>query len=50
MAANGFTNREIAERLVVSSRTIEGHLYRAGIKLGVSDRTRFSELLGGALS
>jgi DNA-binding NarL/FixJ family response regulator len=38
LAARGLTNREIAERLVVSVRTVEGHLYRAGHKLGVGDR------------
>jgi DNA-binding NarL/FixJ family response regulator len=32
----------IAERLLVSVRTIEGHLYRAGHKLGISDRSAFA--------
>ena len=47
LAATGLSNREIAERLVVSLRTIEGHLYRAGAKLGTSDRSRFAALLRG---
>jgi DNA-binding NarL/FixJ family response regulator len=34
----GLTNREIAERLTVSVRTVEGHVYRACIKLDVTDR------------
>ncbi|MEV6106117.1 helix-turn-helix transcriptional regulator [Streptomyces sp. NPDC051940] len=45
LAARGLTNREIAERLVVSVRTVEGHLYRVGAKLGVSDRAAYADLL-----
>lgn len=33
--------REIADRLVVSVRTVEGHLYRAGTKLGITNRKEF---------
>ncbi|MFY9808036.1 MAG: helix-turn-helix transcriptional regulator, partial [Pseudonocardiaceae bacterium] len=47
MAAGGLSNRQIAERLVVSVRTIEGHLYRACAKLGASDRAQFAGLLHG---
>lgn len=47
LAASGLTNREIAARLVVSVRTVEGHLYRAGAKLGTTDRRQFSDLLRG---
>jgi DNA-binding NarL/FixJ family response regulator len=32
------SNRDIADRLVVSARTVEGHIYRACIKLDVTDR------------
>jgi DNA-binding NarL/FixJ family response regulator len=45
LVAAGLTNREIAERLVVSVRTVEGHLYRATTKLGVTDRAQLAELL-----
>lgn len=38
LAAAGLSNRDIAERLVVSVRTVEGHVYRACTKLGVTDR------------
>jgi DNA-binding NarL/FixJ family response regulator len=45
LAAQGWTNRQIADRLVVSVRTVEGHLYRASAKLGVSDRTQLGDVL-----
>lgn len=48
LAANGLTNREIADRLVVSVRTVEGHLYRANAKLGTSSRADLAYLLGGS--
>ena len=38
LASRGMTNAEIAERLVLSVRTVESHMYRAMQKLGVSDR------------
>jgi DNA-binding CsgD family transcriptional regulator len=38
LAARGSSNAEIAERLVLSIRTVESHLYRAMRKLGVSTR------------
>ncbi|KQS97320.1 helix-turn-helix transcriptional regulator [Cellulomonas sp. Leaf395] len=46
LAARGLPNKDIAERLTVSVRTVEGHLYRAGLKLGVSERTALKDVLG----
>jgi DNA-binding NarL/FixJ family response regulator len=47
LAAGGMSNRQIAQRLTVSVRTVEGHLYRACAKLGVSDRAELATLLRG---
>lgn len=38
LAGTGASNAEIAERLVLSVRTVESHLYRAMGKLGIGDR------------
>jgi DNA-binding NarL/FixJ family response regulator len=46
LAAQGLSNVEIAERLVLSVRTVETYIYRAMQKLGLSDRRG----LGPALS
>jgi DNA-binding CsgD family transcriptional regulator len=42
LASTGLSNAEIADRLVLSVRTVESHLYRAMQKLGVSDRRQLS--------
>lgn len=46
LAADGLTNAEVAERLSVSGRTIESHLYKAFAKLGVEHRSQLHRLLG----
>jgi DNA-binding CsgD family transcriptional regulator len=48
LAAAGHPNREIAELLVVSPRTIENHLQRVYEKLGISRRAELGDALGKA--
>ena len=45
LAAKGRSNREIADRLMVSVRTVENHLQRAYEKLGVSSRDSLGDVL-----
>ncbi|MFJ5260163.1 LuxR C-terminal-related transcriptional regulator [Streptomyces sp. NPDC088387] len=45
LAAAGLRNREIAERLFLSPRTVETHIARAYRKLGVSSRVALSDAL-----
>jgi DNA-binding NarL/FixJ family response regulator len=46
LAAEGLRTNEIAERLYVAIRTVEGHLHRAYVKLGVSNRKELVRALG----
>jgi ATP/maltotriose-dependent transcriptional regulator MalT len=50
LAAAGLSNRQIAERLSVSVRTVEGHLYRIFAKLGIEHREQLIQLVSGARS
>lgn len=45
LVARGLSNRDIAERLVVSTRTVEGHLYRMFAKLNITDRDELAALI-----
>lgn len=46
LAASGLSNQEIAARLGVGVRTVEGHLLRATTKLGVRGRSELAAVLG----
>jgi DNA-binding CsgD family transcriptional regulator len=46
LAATGGTNREIAQSLFVTAKTVENHLGRAYRKLGVGSREELGALLG----
>lgn len=48
LAAQGLSNREIAQALFVTVRTVETHLSRAYAKLGVRSRTQLGRRLGSA--
>ena len=48
LAAGRLSNRQIAEQLVVSERTVENHLYRIFIKLSVTGREDLAEALAAA--
>jgi DNA-binding CsgD family transcriptional regulator/predicted negative regulator of RcsB-dependent stress response len=47
MAAQGLTNREVAQALFVSLRTVETHLTHAFQKLGIDARTQLAGALRG---
>lgn len=46
MVAQGMTNKSIADRLSVSVRTVEGHVYKACTKLGIPDRSLLAATVG----
>ena len=46
LAGHGLTNRQIAERLHVSVRTVESHVYRACSRLGLTDRAELVAVAG----
>jgi len=45
MAAEGLSNREIADRLFLSHRTVGAHLYRVYPKLGIVSRSELAQAL-----
>jgi len=45
LASEGLTNREIADRLFLSPRTVSSHLYRSFPKLGVADRHQLRDVI-----
>lgn len=50
LAAQGLSNRDIAQQLYVSHRTIGSHLYRVFPKLGVTSRAELAQALGPAVA
>lgn len=48
LAAAGLSSRQIADRLVVSVRTVDNHLQRAYRKLGITRRQDLARVLAGA--
>jgi DNA-binding CsgD family transcriptional regulator len=49
LAAGGLTNRQIAEKLFLSEKTVEAHLSRAYRKLGVRTRTQLAVRLAASV-
>jgi DNA-binding CsgD family transcriptional regulator len=50
LAASGLTNKQIAERLFLSPRTVGGHLHRVFPKLGVATRAALRDALASVPS
>jgi DNA-binding CsgD family transcriptional regulator len=45
LVGGGMSNRDIAARLSVSVRTVEGHVYKAMFKTGTESREELAALL-----
>jgi DNA-binding CsgD family transcriptional regulator len=45
LASQGLSNKQIAETLVMSVRTVEGHVYRACTKLGLNNRSELAAVI-----
>jgi DNA-binding CsgD family transcriptional regulator len=45
LAGRGLTNREIAEKMYLSPRTVASHLYRSFPKLGIRDRWQLRDVI-----
>jgi DNA-binding CsgD family transcriptional regulator len=48
LASRGLTNREIADRVFLSPRTVSSHLYRSFPKLGVAARRQLGDVVAGS--
>jgi DNA-binding NarL/FixJ family response regulator len=47
LVAEGLTNRQIAERMIVTERTVAAHVEHIMAKLGVSSRTQIGVWAAG---
>jgi DNA-binding NarL/FixJ family response regulator len=47
LAAQGLSNKEIADRLTVSTRSVEGHLFRASQRVAANSRDQLISILQG---
>ena len=47
LAAQGLSNKEIADRLTMSIRSVEGHLFRASQRVGANSREQLISILHG---
>jgi DNA-binding CsgD family transcriptional regulator len=45
LVGQGLSNRQIAEEMRMSIRTVEGHLYRASLRSGSASRTELVTLV-----
>jgi len=48
LASDGLTDREIADQLFLSPRTVSSHLYRSYPKLGVASRHQLRDVVAHA--
>jgi len=47
LAAQGLSNKEIAGRLTMSTRSVERHLFRASQRVGANSRAQLISILQG---
>jgi len=48
LAAGGLSNKDIADQLTMSVRSVEGHLFRASQRVGANNREQLIAVLNGA--
>jgi DNA-binding NarL/FixJ family response regulator len=48
LAGQGLSNKEIADRLTMSIRSVEGHLFRASQRVGANSRQQLISMLHGS--
>ena len=48
LAVQGLSNKEIADEIYLSHRTVQAHLHRAFVKLGINRRSQLAAALGDA--